>query len=467
MRTASAVIQGTCLPAALLLAPSPDHFPTCCPPKRQLKPESSLPSSPNNQTVHLPSTSDLADSSARPVLSHAGSSASDGSNPPAPLEIRIEAVPHPDREGRPTHRPAPTTKGKPSSIKFAPLPDPRAHTRSLSTGSNVRLAAKLGPGGERTEELQTSGGSESSFRRRRESEDSGLLDGIGDVDDGAAHGLDDMSDDDDDDQAPSKRRSSILGSSWSKGTMKLFGVKSSSSSKNLGRTSSIESNSSGLSGPTSDLHKTFSNLTRTLSPSVSRSSNHSTESAADRQARLLASLSPDKARAASRESTTRTRRQSATSGTLDVPPSSSSFNSLSSSPVNSPRSLVGARMLNGRAYGVKGGVEAIRKAEEEARRGPEFSEWGSVGSMGSNSVNREEEDDGSGTCLSSAFCEPSTDGQQSLTLSLTSLGFCSLYRHELGSQASRGKGKGSRRTSSCRRSSNSRLGRPLAVVVVR
>jgi hypothetical protein len=200
----------------------------------------------------------------------------------------------------------------------------------------------------------------------------------------------------------------MLGTSWSKSTKKLFGggkSSSSSASKRLDRTSSIESNTSGQ-GAASDLSSKFSSLTRTLSPSVSRSSNGS--DAADKQARLLASLSPDASSSAAASGSggagmaMSAHRRRMSGGSLEVPLSSSwgpNSSALSSSPAS--RSLVGARMLNGRAYGVKGGVEAIRKAEEDALRGPEFSEWGSVGSMGNNSrPGDEDSDDGTGEALS-------------------------------------------------------------------
>lgn len=353
------------------------------------------PLSPTKPTVQLPPAADHDGAAPAAPSSVDADRSSPPLASPVPAAPQVKIVDHaaPTRQGG-----RPTTKApRPASIKFAPLPAPRQQ-RSLSTGRNVKLAATLNPGGERTEELQTRGGSNddgsaagaagSPLGRRRSSDDSGLLDGVGLGDDNDDGGLrDDGGSDDDDDEGRRKRlSSSMLGSSWTKGTMKLFGVKSgSSSSKKLDRTSSIESTNSAVSGHTSDLSAKFSSLTRTLSPSVSRSSNNS--DSADRQARLLASLSPEGAR-----DSPSGHRRGPSGGALDVPLSSS----LSASP---SRSLVGARMLNGRAYGVRGGVEAIKKAEEDALRGPEFSEWGSAGSMGSNSAPGADDDDGSGAWL--------------------------------------------------------------------
>ena len=53
------------------------------------------------------------------------------------------------------------------------------------------------------------------------------------------------------------------------------------------------------------------------------------------------------------------------------------------------------RMINGRVYGSKG-MDTMKKAEQEALRGPAFKEWGQAG-LGSNArAGEEEEDDGSG-----------------------------------------------------------------------
>lgn len=190
----------------------------------------------------------------------------------------------------------------------------------------------------------------------------------------------------DDDDEDHKRRGSLLGSSW-KGTRNLFRPKNL-----LARTSSIESNSD--KGSTSlDLVRTLSNLAR-------RTSNEPTAQPSDRTSKLLSGLSPSvsgeplgRRKSATVDSHSadefgsphqadRQRRYSAT--VLDLPDKN-----------NLPRSPMGARMLNGKIYGVAG-MNLAKKVDAEARKGPEFVEWGGRSLMGSNSYNREDEDDGSG-----------------------------------------------------------------------
>lgn len=236
----------------------------------------------------------------------------------------------------------------------------------------------------------------------------------GDVVGGAEGGTDRnesaLADDDDDDPAnndehsvdqqdeASKRRGSVLSGSW-RGTKKLLtlGLSSSASSKQLNRTTSLESNGSGGSSDGGALSRTFSNISRSLnsssntpaSPSarrassvISNSSTH-TETSAERQSRILASLAPTKDASTERTSS---------------PSSRNHRNSLSvdaASLSTSPRSPVGMRMINGRVYGSKG-MDTIKKAEQEALKGPDFKEWGQQG-LGSNSrTAAEEEEDGSG-----------------------------------------------------------------------
>lgn len=341
---------------------------------RVLCPSQLKPSSPTSTSVPLP-----VPMSGSPAGSHESlpSNASTTSDPRSPITPAIPANNLPP--------PPPIASRK---IKFAPLPDPRTFQRSLSTGRNIKFAATLGPGGERSTQLQEQG-----VGRQGEADDSALTD-------------DDDDDDDGDGQEDRVRRSSLLGSSWGKSTKKILtlGLSSSSSSgsKNLARTSSLESNVG------SDISRSLSNLTRSLTPSSPalngssrdkkrRPSSTSVDLSATQQ-KLLASLSPT-------TPTTSRDRSSSPSGREGGSKrySASSLDPADASMLStSPRSPVGIKLLNGKVYGGRG-REAIEKAEQEALKGEDFREWTSSGGMGS--VSRSggpDEDDGSGEFLLSS-----------------------------------------------------------------
>ncbi|CED84794.1 hypothetical protein [Phaffia rhodozyma] len=268
----------------------------------------------------------------------------------------------------------------PSSVKpkisFAPLPNPR-HSRSLSTGDSIytdseRFSGEFGNDNPVFEEddgvSQPDGSTDDDAdiykRSVRSSYGSGLTD-------------------EDDDEGNGRRRSSILGSSW-KGTRNLFKPKNT-----VPRTASMESDSSG--GKSLDLARTLSNLTR-------RTSHEPSTQLSEKSSRLLASLSPSNtgeplsrsisASAATSSPSKFDHQRRASSNVLELP----ERNTLSTSPRSS---VAGSRMLNGKIYGVAG-MNLAKKVDEEARKGPEFVEWGGRSDMGNNNYNRDEDDDGSG-----------------------------------------------------------------------
>lgn len=183
-----------------------------------------------------------------------------------------------------------TSIGRARRIKFAPLPDPR-HPRRNSTGADLISTATLGPGGERTVNLE-----------RRS--DAATAVSLNDDDD-----EDTFDDDDLDDEEDERRRkgASTRRRSWTNKILKPMGLGSSSSSTGSASYSSAGDHlrpTRSLDDPPTDTSNSwsFSSLTRVMSPGEpssfvssgrrSSSSNGSLSAAEERQSKLLASLSP-------------------------------------------------------------------------------------------------------------------------------------------------------------------------------